>query len=224
MDESAVVELYKQLSGSDLFTMEKSSYQQRVTDAVKTWNENQAGSALRRLWMDATNTESPQAWSKKYLMPILCMVDHPEEETAAKQAFDTINAVIKRKMDQYAIDRAAQFLTQHPQLLQDLQDEGKRDERFRKKYLGHYDVLLTDIDEVKRELESTLLEEPYDWYYSSKLEKVLEEKAAYIYNGAGYEMAMQVIDEMDEADVKKYLKRLIETNMTVGIEIIREQR
>ena len=67
------------------------------------------------------------------------------------------------------------------------------------------------------------MEEPYDWFYSGKLKEVLKKKAEYIYNGTGYEMAMQKIDEMDEADVKRYLKALIEKNMTVGIEIIRER-
>ena len=223
MDEGSVSELYKQLPGSDLFTMEKSSYQQRVADAVKAWNENQAGAALRKQWADATKTESPRAWSKKYLMPILCMVNPSEEELAAKQAFDTLNAVAKKKMDQHAIDVAAQFLNQHPQLLEDLEDAGKRDDMFRKKIIGHYDVLLPDIDEVKHELEEKLLEEPYDWFYSGKLKEVLKKKAEYIYNGTGYEMAMQKIDEMEEADVKRYLKALIEKNMTVGIEIIRER-
>ena len=47
-------------------------------------------------------------------------------------------------------------------------------------------------------------------------------KAEFVYNGSGYELAVQKIDGMDIAEVKRYLKDLIEKNMTVGIEIIRE--
>ena len=156
-------------------------------------------------------------------MPVLCMVDDPSEEITAKEAFDTINAVAKKKkVDGKSIEDAMKFLQSHAVLLQKLDDFSARDDAFRKRILGRYDVLLQNIEEVKHELEQHLFEHPYDWYHLTSLENALRKKAEFVYNGSGYELAVQKIDGMDIADVKRYLKELIEKNMTVGIEIIRE--
>lgn len=223
LDTDSVGEVYKQLTGGDLFTSEKSDYQQRVQETVKTWSESQEGAKLLKAWKDATKTESPRAWSKTYLMPVLCMVDDPREEITAKKTFDTLNAVAKKKkVDGRNIDDAMKFLQSHTVLLQKLGDSVARDEAFRKRILGRYDVLLQNIEEVKREMEQLLLEDPYDWYHLTNLENALRKKAEFVYNGSGYELAAKKIDGMDVVDVKRYLKELIEKNMTVGIEIIRE--
>ena len=42
------------------------------------------------------------------------------------------------------------------------------------------------------------------------------------YDEAGCDIALKKIDNMDVEDVKRYLKQLIRGNMTVGIEIIRD--
>lgn len=223
LDPDSVSEVYKQLHGSDLFTCEKSFYQQRVQETVKTWSESQEGAKLLKAWKDTTKTESPRAWSQAYLMPVLCMVDDPSEEITAKEAFSTINAVAKKKkVDGKSIEDAMRFLQSHAVLLQKLDDSAARDDAFRKRILGRYDVLLQNIEEVKHELEQHLFEHPYDWYHLTSLENALCKKAEFVYNGSGYELAVQKIDGMDIADVKRYLKELIEKNMTVGIEIIRE--
>ena len=225
LGQDFVSEIYKQLPGSDLFTSEKSYYQRCVQETVKTWSERQESAKLIKAWKDATKTESPRAWSQAYLMPVLCMVDDPNEEIIAKKAFDTINAVAKKKrVDGRSIEDTMKFLQSHTVLLQKLGDSAVRDDAFRKRILGRYDVLLQNIEEVKRELEQHLLEHPYDWYHLTSLENALCKKAEFVYNGSGYELAVQKIDGMDIADVKRYLKELIEKNMTVGIEIIRETR
>ena len=58
------------------------------------------------------------------------------------------------------------------------------------------DVLLQNIEEVKRELEQHLLEHPYDWYHLTSLENALCKKAEFVYNGSGYELAVQKIDAL----------------------------
>lgn len=223
LDTDSVSEIYKQLPGNDLFTSEKSYYQQRVQETVKEWSESQESAKLINTWKDATKAESPRAWSQTYLMPILCMVDDPSEELMAKEAFDTINAVVKKKkIDGKSIEGAMRFLQSHAVLLEKLGDPNARDYAFRKRILGRYDVLLQNIEEVKQELEQHLLAHPYDWYHLTSLEDALRKKAEFVYNGSGYELAAKKIDGMDIAEVKRYLKELIEKNMTVGIEIIRE--
>lgn len=221
--EDAVNDIYRLLTSNELFTAEKNIYQQQVQETVKTWSENQEGAKLAKAWYDATQTDSPRVWSNKYLMPILCMVDVASDEVSAKIAFDTINDVVKKKkVDVHNIETAMNFLASHKALLQRLSDSSAREVAFRKKIIGHYDVLLTNVDEVKQYLERTLMEAPYDWFHLGSLTEALRRKAEYEYTDVGYAAAVKKIDSMDVADVKRYLKELIEKNMIVGIEIIRD--
>jgi hypothetical protein len=40
------------------------------------------------------------------------------------------------------------------------------------------------------------------------------------YNAGGSDKVLMKIDEMDDAQLKQYLKRLVKDSMTVGIEIL----
>ena len=82
--------------------------------------------------------------------------------------------------------------------------------------------MLTDIDEVKRYLDSRITQEPYDWFALPEVDKKLRQMAEAKYNQEGCTKALEKIDGMDVADVKRYLKELIKDNMTVGMEIIKD--
>ena len=81
--------------------------------------------------------------------------------------------------------------------------------------------MLTDIQEVKDYLDSHIEADPYDWFGLPEIDKKLHQMAEAEYNRGGCERALAKIDEMDIADVKKYLKELIKDNMIVGMEIIK---
>lgn len=220
LDEETVAGVLRALPGSDLLTMDTSSYQRRVKETIQMVVANQEGSKLRQAWRDATGTDSPKAWSQKYKMPILCMVDG-QEQVEAKRAFDCLNALERSVMDQERIDHTAQFLNAHESLFAELADPEARDRAFREKILDRLSVLLTDIEEVKARLSRRVIAEPYDWYHLDSVRAELDSMAKYAYNGGGCERAMRMIDEMDVTQIKRYLKDLIEQNMTVGIEILR---
>jgi hypothetical protein len=63
--------------------------------------------------------------------------------------------------------------------------------------------------------------EPYDWFGLPEVDKKLKEMSEFKYNATGCDRALEKIDNMDIADVKQYLKRLIKDNMIVGMEIIK---
>ena len=96
IDADSVSEIYKQLPGSDLFTSEKSYYQQRVQETVKTWSESQEGAKLLKAWKDDKDGIAPRLVTGLFDASS-CMVDDPSEEIKAKEAFDTINVVAKKK-------------------------------------------------------------------------------------------------------------------------------
>ena len=86
--------------------------------------------------------------------------------------------------------------------------------------------MLDDLDEVRNYLSDHVQASPYDWfgYASPEVDKKLKQKAEHTYNTTGYEKALDKIDSMDVADVKRYLKDLIKDNMVVGMEIIKEDK
>ncbi len=160
---------------------------------------------------------TPNEWSKEYLMPILCMIDENEVKSA-KMAFEAIN---KKNPDNSTIDKAINYLN-GATFFAKLKDEKARNDAFVKSIIKDYDVMLNDIDEVKQYLFNKVSEEPYEWYGMPEVDKRLKQMAEAKYNQGGCEKALEKIDNMELADVKRYLKDLIRDDMTVGMAIIKD--
>lgn len=82
--------------------------------------------------------------------------------------------------------------------------------------------MLADISEVKNYLNRVITADPYDWFGLPEVDKKLRQMAEAKYNQGGCDKAIEKIDNMDASEIKRYLKDLIKDNMTVGIEIIKE--
>jgi hypothetical protein len=82
--------------------------------------------------------------------------------------------------------------------------------------------MLKDIDEVKTYLYDHITDKPYNWLGYPSLRSLLKQLAENKYAKGGFEDAFKKIDNMPAEDVKQYLKNLIKNNMTVGIQIIKE--
>lgn len=201
-------------SGS--FTYEKADYLNTVESKVKSYMEGLKSAKLKKLWKDKTGTDSPREWSKKHKMPILCLI--PDAEVAkAKLAFGAVN---RAKADETSIDKAIEYFASAT-FFDLLTDDAALDKAFRDGVVKSYAVMLTDIQSVKDYLDSHIGADPYDWFGLPEIDKKLRQMAEAKYNQGGCERALAKIDEMDIADVKKYLKDLIKDNMIVGMEIIK---
>lgn len=165
---------------------------------------------------NSNNMGSETTDSEIAKMPILCLV--PDSEVAkAKVAFAAVN---RPKTDEQSIDRATEYFAS-AKFFDLLDDAAALDKAFRSSIIGTYSVMLTDIQEVKDYLDSHITAEPFDWFGLPEIEKKLRQMAEAKYNQGGCDRALAKIDEMDIADVKKYLKDLIRDNMIVGMEIIK---
>ena len=201
---------------ADLFTYEKTDYLNLVVSKITAFKEGQKNTQLKKLWREKTLTESPRDWSKKHKMPILCLV--PDNEVIkAKAAFATVNRV---KTDEQAIDRALEYFAS-AKFFDLLDNTAALDKAFQSCIIGRYSVMLEDIQEVKNYLDSHITAEPFDWFGLPEIDKKLCQMAEAKYNQVGCDRALAMIDEMDIADVKKYLKDLIRDNMIIGMEIIK---
>lgn len=198
------------------FTYEKADYLNTVDGKVKAYKEGLKSAKLKSLWREKTGTDTPRAWSKKNKMPILCLV--PDAEIAkARTAFGAVN---RAKSDEAAIDRAMEYFAT-AKFFDLLSDSVALDKAFRDGIIKSYAVMLTDIQEVKDYLDSHITAEPFDWFGLPEVDKKLRQMAEAKYNQGGCDRALAKIDEMDIADIKKYLKDLIKDNMVVGMEIIK---
>lgn len=208
-------EIFKMLP-SNLFTFEKSDYQSAVQSVVEKYTSEQSVTKLKELWRKKTETDTPRLWSKKYRTPILCMIAD-KDIPAARAAFGTLN---RKQPDANSIDKAMEFL-ENADFFDRLSSQEERDKAFRDNVVKSYSVMLDDMEEVRSHLLQVMTYEPYDWFGLPEVDKKLKEMAEFKYNETGCEKALEKIDDMDVADVKQYLKRLIKDNMIVGMEIIK---
>jgi len=215
-DDEEVSVIFGLLSGN-LFTSEKGDYQKAVENAVNAYDKEQKTTKLKKFWEEKTGTKTPREWSAKYRTPILCMIKD-EDLTVARAVFETM---ARKQPDPDSVDRAMKFL-EGADFFERLGNGEERDRAFREKIVKSYSVMLENLDDVRDYLIKKLPNcEPYDWLDLPEVDKRLEEKAEYEYNATGCDKAMEKIENMDVADVKKYLKQLIRDNMVVGMEIIK---
>lgn len=214
--EDEIKEIYNTIPANSL-TKEKSEFFNIVDKKVEEYKRNSKSAQLKRMWKERTNTETPYEWSRKYKMPILCMVEDKEIQVA-RVAFETVN---QQHPDEASIDKAINYFT-NATFFSKLEDERARNQAFVTSIIKQYDVMLTNIDEVKQYLDSRISAEPYDWHGLPEVSKKLEQMAEAKYNQGGCDKALEKIDNMALEDVKRYLKNLIKDNMIVGMEIIKD--
>lgn len=201
------------------YLLEPDKYTDKVQKAVTAYKNAQKYTQLKKHWTDLTGSDSPFAWSNMYSMPILAMVPDSEVATARK-VFDFINSKTK---DEESIATAEDYISKMSYVGK-LNSKEERDKAFKESLLGDYSVLFDDVDEVKEYLKGHVSESPYHWLGSKEVIAKIKAMANANYVNTGYGKAKKVIDDMPADQVKEFLKKLIEDNIVVGIEIINGQR
>lgn len=215
LSETDKEKVFKKISGS-CFTMDNASYCKKVEDLVAEYKKELGSIQLKELWKEKTGTDSPLAWSRRYKMPILIMVANDDTQVC-RSVFDIVNSSNPSDKD---IEKALNYLEKF-KYWDIFNDSNQRDAKFKSIILSDKALMLTDINEVKDYLVGHCSDEPYYWMSSGIVQKVIEQFAQSRYNSVGYATAIQKIDSMNADDVKKYLKELIRNNMSVGIQIIK---
>jgi hypothetical protein len=197
-----------------MFMLTKTECNSIVSTQAEAYRQALKKTRLRNLWREKTGTKNPSEWSNRYKTPILCLVSGEEFESA-KKTFDTLN---RSNPGESEINVAITFL-ESAKFISDLNDDGKRNEAFKREIIGEYYTLISDVEKVRDHLDRLSIE-PYDWYGNPNVKKAVEALAKAQYDAGGSDRALQTIDDMDGAKLKEYLKRLVIENMAVGIEII----
>lgn len=144
----------------------------------------------------------------------------PDKEfNDAKESFATMNEKHPNNQD---IEKAIKYISKID-YFDKLASEEERNKAFRNDFLQEYGVILTDVEDVKKYLLKVMNgTSPYDWFASPTVSKKICSMAEAEYLDVGCKKALNKIESMSEENVKHYLKRLIKDNMTVGIEIIKD--
>jgi hypothetical protein len=199
-----------------LFELSKTDCNTKVKEAAEEFRKNQLKTQLFRIWKEKTGTKNPYEWSARFRMPILCCVSETEFGTA-KKAFETLN----RNWCTDAEIKAALAFLEATTLFDVLSDENKRNAAFERGVIGEYHTMLPDSDKVRDALERLSIDgDAYGWYENPSVKNKVKQLAEAEYNAGGSDKVLHKIDEMDDSQLKQYLKRLVKENMTVGIEIL----
>ena len=197
-----------------LFELPKTGCNVKVKEAAEEFRKNQLKSQLFRLWKGKTGTKNPLEWSNRYRTPILCCVSDAEFEKA-KKAFETLN----RNWGTDSEIRVALAFLESTTLFGILTEEENRNAAFKRDIVGEYSTLLPDLDKVRDKLDH-LSVDTYDWRDNPSVKGKVKQLAEAEYNAGGSDKVLLKIDQMDDAQLKQYLKRLVKDSITVGIEIL----
>lgn len=216
LNDIEIAEIYNSLP-SGQFTKGKTEYYNYIQSRIDEFIQNQWKKKMQALWLEKTATKDPVEWSEKYNTPILCMVSE-QERPHARIIFDIIKSANPSEDD---VKLAIEFMMNHTDFYNRLQNNIERDRLFMELIVGSNSVLLTDVNDIRNKLRTKLHESPYYWLGSTEVHKYLKSMVDKEYKLRGSEMASQIIDRMDTAQLREYLKRRIDEDAEFGIQILK---
>ena len=217
LDDVEIAELYASFPQGQ-FTKGKSEYYKFVQVEVEKFILSQWKRKLRDLWHEKTGTKDPKDWSEHYSMPILCMFDDAER-AAVKPIF---HIVISANPNEADAKKAMDYLT-NATFYDRLQSQEERDRCFMQRIVGNYQVLLSDPDQIRRHLSSSLYEGAYDWMNNDSVQREIKKLASKEYVLTGSDRAMAIIDQMSTEQLRSYLRDKILDDTEFGIQILKNQ-
>lgn len=199
----------------EMFTVSSTASNATVKKAAEDYRKNQVKSQLYKLWSDKTGgSKNPRVWSENYRTPILCCM-RTTQYTDAKRAFATLNSNTQSETD---IKEALTFL-QKADFFNDIASADYRDKCFAKYIIGDYTSLISDIDAVRDVLESTGIS-AYEWNDNPSIRSKVSDMAAAEYNAGGSDKVIDIIEGMNDAELKKWLTDIVRKDMGLGVKII----
>lgn len=193
---------------SEMFTISSTASNAIVKKAAEDYRKNQVKSQLYKLWSDKSGgSKNPRVWSEKYRTPILCCVN-ASLYAEAKKAFATLNSSTQSEADIKEAD-----------FFDEIASADYRDKCFAKRIIGDYTSLISDIDAVRDTLESTGIS-AYEWNDNPTIMSKVSSMAAAEYNAGGSDKVVDIIEGMNDAELKKWLTDIVRKDMGLGVKII----
>ena len=216
IDDAEIEKFYLVLQPNQFLT-QRTIYCNYLQGEAATFVANQLGTKLKNKWEEKTGTADPRKWSEMFQMPVLCMFDDSER----MEAKHNLGIILKKAPSESEATTVLSYL-QCATFFERLSNPEQREMCFRKHVIGRYSVMLSDTEEVRKKLGECGLN-PYDWMDNQTIQHKLEQMADIKYKTGGSDRAMRVIEKLDAEQLRKYLSELILDNMTVGMEILKNE-
>jgi len=201
------------------FTADRADCEKNVAMLAEKIRSEQEKYKLHQLWEEKTASKTPRQWSSKNKTPVLSLVPI-DLQSDARRVFGAIN---RNNPEDKEVKFALEFLQTKDAFLENLSVKDKVDAAFTRDFIGKFNVILPDADEVRSHLEGVIPSDPYDWYGNPAVQREVEKFARARYIQGVSDKVLERIEKMAESKVKDYLKRLVKENMYVGVEIILEE-
>lgn len=201
---------------SGQFDKSSTEYYQFVQDQVSEYTKKQWSKKLHDLWRQKTASDSPDAWSDKYLTPILCMFDD-EERPKAQKMLDVIRS--KNPLDLDA--QAAMNWLKDASFYDRLASQEERDKCFKERIIKSNSVLLPDVNVVRKELQIQVYYSCYDWMDNTAVTNRINLLADKEYKLSGKQKALELVDNMDAETLKQYLCKRISKDPKFGMQFLK---
>lgn len=218
LDEQDIEKLYAEIPNGQ-FSKSSTEYFNYIEKQVKVFLQNQAKRKLLSVWKEKTGTKTPADWSNTYKTPIYCMFDD-ESRSNTRQILRIFG---DKTASEDMISKTISYL-ETADFYERLADEEQRNKCFKERVIGDYSVILSDVDEVREYLISHVTDAPHSWMDNSTVRNKLKSLCEKQYLLKGKDTAMEVINNMDADEAKKYLCELIADNVTVGMVIIKNRK
>ncbi len=213
IDRSDVEQVTAKLPKGMFFKTPNETYS-LVSSAADEVRQNQLRNRLKAVWKEKTGTSDPRDWSVIHKMPIRCLVARNEDS----EALAAFNAILLPGKTDLEMQEALSFLGK-TDLFRLAADSQYREKKFIDGFLADgYGAVIT-VELAKEAMEKTGVH-PYDWYEDPNVKAALKELATKEYQAHGFEKVNAIIDQMNDAEAKRYLKKLITDNVRVGLEIL----
>lgn len=217
LSDEQITDIYIRV-GNGHFAEDKSQYKSTIESEVELYRSTLESIKLRNYWKEKTGTETPLKWSEIHATPILALAPI-EEIIDAKKAFSTLNSPAPSN------EEAKKALTYLESISwwDDLSSSEKRESAFAKTVIGEYAIILT-AEKVRDLLNRHLTDSAYYWYSNDQARAKIKELAQATYDTKSVNEAINILDKVSDKMIREYLKKLIKSNMAVGIEIIADNK
>ena len=212
--------LYNHLDGNAFFNTQdryKSQLKNQLDEFRKTKKINQ----LHQAWSKRTGTQSPEAWSKKNMLPIICLFQTDNND--ALFTFSLINQRVNLATNEDLIDNAISFV--NSEALDVLNDINKCNLTFLEIFARDYAYIIDDVEELKRIIAKDIGLDADQWMTTnrSKVDRCIETYAKHKYEAVYRQKVKEKIRLLTPERAQQYLSDLIEDKPLIGINILKDQ-
>lgn len=177
---------------------------------------------LYQAWEIRTGTKNPEAWSRKNLLPIICLFQKDNNE--ALFTFNLINQHSGSTVDERLIDKAIEYVRSEE--LDVLENLTACNQIFLQTFARDYACIIDDVEDLKKTIATEVGLDADKWMTAQRklLDNCIEHYAKHQYDAVYKHKVKDKIRLLSPERAQEYLSELIEDKPLVGINILMDNR